>query len=115
MAYGCTCLEEQWFYAVVTQGMSGSMIATWFEHAFEVIELALKPEYRGLGIGSQLHDTLLTDLPHKTAVLSTMNAETPARHLYRRRGWHPIRDKFVFPNVEREVIRLMGIASSPQQ
>lgn len=108
MAYGSTCTAEQWFHAVVTDGMSSAMSQLWFEDAFEIIELALLPDYHGQGIGGQLHDTLLADLPHKTAVLSTINAETPARHLYRKRGWQSIRENFVFPNIDREYL-ILGV------
>ena len=108
MAYGGTCSPDQWFYAVVTDGMSDIMRTLWFENAFEIIELAVLPAYQGNGIGGQLHDALLADLSHKTAVLSTINIKTAALHLYQNRGWQPIRENFSFPNVDR-TYQILGL------
>ena len=65
--------------------------------AFEFVELAVHPDAQGHGLGARLHDTLLVDVPYRTAVLSTYQGETAARQLYRRRGWVPLLEHFYYP------------------
>jgi GNAT superfamily N-acetyltransferase len=59
----------------------------WGGGHFEVVELAVVPEMQGQGIGTALHDVLMSELPHRRALLSTWRFDCPARRLYVRRGW----------------------------
>ncbi|HVN55142.1 MAG TPA: GNAT family N-acetyltransferase [Anaerolineaceae bacterium] len=107
-AYGCSSLAGQWWYDIVEAALPAVQARRWIKDAFELIELAVLPEVQGQGIGGRLHDRLLVGLPHATAVLSTMQAETRALHLYRRRGWAPLLENFHFPGV-MDLYLVMGL------
>ena len=69
--------------------------ALWLDGAFQVVELAVLPSFRGQGIGGRLHDALLADLEAETAILFTDAAASDALRLYRARGWIPLLDQYV--------------------
>lgn len=60
---------------------------TWLHGQFEFVELAVRPEHQGRGLGGLLHDVLLEGLGHRAAWLLTSPAADAARAFYRRRGW----------------------------
>lgn len=100
-AYGFTGLPGQWWHDQVARRMSPDQQDRWLRGAFELTELAVLPSHQRLGIGGQLHDRLLTGLPHRTALLSTMQTETNAMALYRKRGWQLILSDFLFSGAVR--------------
>ncbi len=74
---------------------------------FAVIELIVKKDWRGRGLGRRLLDHLLRDRPEPYAIL-TARSNTPARTIYARWGWQqvgtaqhtldaPIMDQLVLP------------------
>ena len=89
-AYGYTGEPGQWWHDWVWAQLTPAEAAEW-DGAFEIVELAVRPAAQGQGTGGRLHDALLAGLPHRTALLSTRDADTPARHLYTRRGWTTLR------------------------
>lgn len=98
-AYGATCRPGDWWRDCVAAGLQPEQVACWLEDAFELIELAVLPAEQGKGIGGRLHDALLAGVPHRMALLSTHHSETPAMHLYRRRGWVVLNAPFFFPGI----------------
>lgn len=96
-AYGFTGEPGDGWWDLVAERLSDDEVEAWLSDCFAFAELAVIPSARGHGIGAQLHDTLLHGLRHRTAVLSTMQAETPAMRLYRKRGWITLLRDFVFP------------------
>jgi ribosomal protein S18 acetylase RimI-like enzyme len=84
--YGYTGEPGQWWHDWVRAELGPARAAEW-GGAFELVELAVRPADQGRGIGGRLHDALLAGLRQSAAVLSTLDADTPARELYRRRGW----------------------------
>lgn len=96
-AYGYTTRPGQWWYDTIRPALTEQQAQHWLTDSFELVELAVHPTWHGRGIGGRLHDTLLTTLPHRTAVLSTAQEETAALHLYRKRGWHTLVPHFHFP------------------
>lgn len=99
-AYGYTSAPGQWWHDLVARALGPDLAARWLAGAFEFVELAVTPAARGRGLSGRLHDALLAGLPHRTAVLSTRDAETPAVHLYRGRGWTPLLTGYRFPGGE---------------
>ena len=106
-AYGYVTGPGQWWHEQVARAMSPEQITRWLSGAFELVEFAVAPRAQGHGLGSRLHDTLLQDLPYRTAVLSTMQSETVALKLYRKRGWAPLLQNFIFPGGARNYM-IMG-------
>ena len=96
-AYGFTGEPGDGWWDLVAERLSDDEVDTWLMDCFAFAELAVLPSARGQGIGGRLHDTLLSGLPHRTAVLSTLQAETPAMRLYHRRGWIALLHDFMFP------------------
>jgi GNAT superfamily N-acetyltransferase len=94
--YGYTSAPGQWWYDAVAPALPPDERAYWLANTFEVVELAVLPAMQGQGIGGRLLDALLTGLPQRTAVLSTKPG-APAYGFYRRRGWVPLLEKYVFP------------------
>jgi len=90
-AYGYTSAAGQWWHDWVASLLDAAAVDEWMADAFELVELAVRPAVQGTGIGGRLHDAVLMGLAHRTALLSTVDDDTPARRLYRRRGWVPLR------------------------
>lgn len=107
-AYGYTSAPGQYWQVVVRRRLTPELAAFWLSNAFQLAEMALLPAWQGQGIGGALHDRILEGLPHRTAVLSTMAAETNAFHLYRGRGWQVLVEEFTPPGMAR-AYRVMGL------
>jgi GNAT superfamily N-acetyltransferase len=111
-AYGYTSAAGQWWYEHVKPALPQPVAAEWLDHSFQFAEIVVSPQVQGQGLGSRLHDDLLSGLRHDRAVLSTLQAETVAHRLYRKRGWVVLRDGFFFPGVDRRY-QIMGLELKP--
>ncbi len=107
-AYGFTSRPDTWWRELVTAEMNPLTVQEWMEDCFELVELAVVPVYQGRRIGGQLHDTLLAGVFHRTAVLSTLQADTNALHLYQKRGWVNLLENFRFPGIQMP-FAIMGL------
>jgi ribosomal protein S18 acetylase RimI-like enzyme len=88
LAYGYMGASGQWWHDIVSRAMTAEQRGWWLAPGhFEVVELHVHPDFRRLGIGTRLHDTLLDGLASPTAVLSTQADNEPALALYRGHGW----------------------------
>lgn len=106
--YGYTSQAGQWWHDQVVQQLDPETVQTWFADAFEIVELAVRPAVQGRGVGQRLHDALLGPVTQRTAVLSTLDADTRGSRLYFKRGWRVIRSGFHFSGV-REPYLIMGL------
>ena len=99
--YGFHGGRGQWWHDVVWAAVTAaSGLATahdWLGDAFEVAELHVRPDFQAQGIGRRLLLTMTSGRPERTAVLSTRDADTPARRLYRGQGFTDLLAAFVFP------------------
>ncbi len=98
--YGFRGGPGQWWHDTVARALvaSGGVAAAraWLDDTFEVAELHVAPGYQGAGIGSGLLLRLTSGRPERTAVLSTRDAETRARRLYRGVGFTDLLTGFAF-------------------
>jgi ribosomal protein S18 acetylase RimI-like enzyme len=98
--YGFHGAPGQWWHDTVARAVAaahgGDVAAAWLADSFEVAELHVRPEYQGHGIGADLLQRLTSGQPERTAVLSTRDADTPARRLYRGVGFADLLTAFVF-------------------
>ncbi len=78
----------------------GSSATAWLDDSLEIAELHVLPPYQGHGIGRGLLLTLTGGRPERTAVLSTADAATPARRLYRGVGFTDLLTSFRFSGSE---------------
>lgn len=97
-AYGYTGRPGQWWYDTVAAALGDARAREWMSDCFEFVEMALLPVMQGYGIGGRLHDALLDGQRQRTAILSTYRADTNAMMLYRKRGWEPLLEDFVYPS-----------------
>lgn len=90
-AYGFHGGSGQWWHDLVRSALVarwGQGVATeWLDDSFEVAEVHVHPEYQRRGIGRRLLFRLTGGRTERTAVLSTMDTNSPARRLYRSLGF----------------------------
>lgn len=100
-SYGFRGMPGQWWHDVVRAGItarSGARVATaWLADALEIAEVHVHPAYQARGIGRRMMLTLTAGRAERTAVLSTRDALTPARRLYRSLGFSDLLTDFTFP------------------
>ena len=90
-SYGYLGGGGQWWHDLVAAEMTDEQEARWLAPGhFEFVELHVRPEYRGRGLGGTLHDELLRGLDSRTAMLSTQTDNEPALALYAGRGWQVV-------------------------
>jgi GNAT superfamily N-acetyltransferase len=61
----------------------------------------VRPDYQGTGLGRRLLARLLAGAPVRTAILTTPDLETRARHFYRAGGWVDLALDLHFPGDPR--------------
>src|SRR5712691_5448609 len=109
-AYGFRTFEgEPWndWYAEVLRAVGPAAADAWIRGRFAVGWLAVRAEHRQHGIGSRLYEGLLASEGQARWWLVTQDLDTPARRLYRRRGWVEIgRGPLGWGRAERLVLGL---------
>ncbi len=95
--YAYAGASGQWWHDIVAAALGPEMADRWLSSSFEIVELHVRPEAQGAGVGRRLLTTLLTDAPGSTAVLSTGDADSRARRLYRSMGFIDLLTHFHFP------------------
>ncbi|TDC01890.1 N-acetyltransferase [Nonomuraea longispora] len=100
-AYGFRGVPGQWWHDVVLRALQDELgpeaANAWLGFAFELAEIHVHPDYQGKGIGRAMIRTLCAGRPERSAVLSTHDQPTAARHLYASMGFTDLLTKFVFP------------------
>ena len=98
--YGFHGAPGQWWHDTVNRGLAArhgdAAAAAWLADSFEVAELHVAPDYQGHGVGAGVLLRLTAGRPERTALLSTRDADTPARRLYRGTGFTDLLTGFRF-------------------
>ena len=98
--YGFHGAAGQWWHDTVSRALAerrgDEAAAAWADDSFEVAELHVAPEHQGHGIGAGVLLRLTSGRPERTALLSTRDADTPARRLYRGTGFTDLLTEFRF-------------------
>jgi ribosomal protein S18 acetylase RimI-like enzyme len=98
--YGFHGAAGQWWHDTVNRALLASRgdeaVVAWLGDSFEVAELHVAPDYQGRGVGAGLLLRLTSGRPERTALLSTRDADTPARRLYRGTGFTDLLTAFHF-------------------
>ena len=109
--YGFHGQTGQWWHDMVAAALATRTSATasaagsitpgeWLDDSFEVAELHVLPRWQGNGIGRSLLLMVAHGRPERTAVLSTADAPTRARRLYRAVGFTDLLTDFRFSGAE---------------
>jgi ribosomal protein S18 acetylase RimI-like enzyme len=100
-SYGFRGENGQWWHDVVAAALiarSGpATAAQWLADSLEIAEVHVHPDYHRRGIGRSLVLGLADGRRERTAVLSTQDADSPARHLYRDLGFTDLLTGYAFP------------------
>ncbi|MET8703128.1 GNAT family N-acetyltransferase [Kitasatospora sp. NPDC058032] len=99
--YGMPNHREHWWSTVIEPYLVARGYGDWLDGVFAVTELHVLPEYQGRGVGSALIRTLTGLSGMDRSILSAIDAETPARRLYRSLGYRDLARAVHFPNTER--------------
>jgi len=98
--YGFHGAPGQWWHDTVARALAvaegTATAAAWLDDSFEVAELHVAPAHQGHGVGAGLLLRLTSDRPERTALLSTRDADSPARRLYRGVGFTDLLTGFAF-------------------
>jgi ribosomal protein S18 acetylase RimI-like enzyme len=86
MIYGYRGAAGQWWHDMVGAQLSRDLAAKWTADSYELVEVAVDPEYQSQGIGEALIARLLEGCSEATCVLST-RIDSRAHVLYRRLGF----------------------------
>jgi len=95
-AYGYFGEPGQWWHDAVANALDRKERQQWLASAFEIAELHVLPAWQRQGIGRELLYEVCRDIERSTVVLSAIDEETPARHLYRSTGFHDVLTGFTF-------------------
>ena len=100
-AYGFHGAVGQWWHDLVRAALvsaGGQDFAEhWLADSFEVAEVHVHPAYQGRGLGRRMVPALAHPRLERTALLSTQDAESPARRLYRSLGFADLLTGYRFP------------------
>jgi ribosomal protein S18 acetylase RimI-like enzyme len=100
-SYGFRGIPGQWWHDVVRAGIAAtsglSAARGWLDDALEIAEVHVHPDFQARGIGRRMMLTLTAGRSERTALLSTRDALTPARRLYRGIGFADLLTDFLFP------------------
>ncbi len=102
--YGYASARGQWWHEQVRAALPPEACADWLTDTFEVVELHVRPEAQGRGLGERQLIALLEGTPERTVVLSTPEApgeNSRAWRLYRRLGFVDLLRQFHFPGDDR--------------
>jgi ribosomal protein S18 acetylase RimI-like enzyme len=109
-SYGFHGENGQWWHDMVAAALATRSRAAsgpgsdtprqWLDDSFEIAELHVMPDCQGQGIGRSLLLALAAGRTERTAVLSTADAPTKARRLYRGVGFTDLLTDFRFSGSE---------------
>jgi ribosomal protein S18 acetylase RimI-like enzyme len=99
--YGFRGVAGQWWHDVVrgavAAGSGAAAASDWLDSVMEIAEVHVRPQYQARGIGRRMVLALTAGRSERTAVLSTRDAQTPARKLYYSLGFADLLTDFLFP------------------
>jgi ribosomal protein S18 acetylase RimI-like enzyme len=103
-AYGFHGAGGQWWHDLVSRAaaiaLGARAAADWFGDSLEIAEVHVLPGYQGQGTGLAMMLRLTAGRTERAAVLSTMDADTRARRLYRGLGFTDLLTGFAFPGTD---------------
>jgi GNAT superfamily N-acetyltransferase len=100
-AYGFHGEAGQWWHDVVISALTGTggdaHAAGWMTDVMEIAEVHVHPDHQHRGTGRSMLLALTAGRPERTAVLSTRDADSTARRLYRGLSFADLLTGYGFP------------------
>jgi ribosomal protein S18 acetylase RimI-like enzyme len=84
-------------YRAVAERSGRRSAEVWLGDVIELAEIHVRPGYQGKGLGRRLIRGLCEGRSERTIALSTHDADTAARHVYRSMGFTDLLTGFSFP------------------
>ncbi|MGW6914084.1 GNAT family N-acetyltransferase [Kitasatospora sp. NPDC054939] len=99
--YGMPNRREHWWSTVIQPHLEEHGHGSWLDGVFAITELHVLPGFQGHGLGTALIRSLTGASGLDRSILSAIDAETPARRLYRALGYRDLARAVRFPNTDR--------------
>jgi ribosomal protein S18 acetylase RimI-like enzyme len=99
--YGMPNDRSYWWSTVIEPYLEERGNAHWLDDSFSVTELHVLPAWQRRGLGRTLIRALCRSSALPRSILSAIDAETPARRLYRSLGYVDLARPVMFPNTDR--------------
>jgi ribosomal protein S18 acetylase RimI-like enzyme len=99
--YGMPNRRTHWWSSVIQPHLEAGGRGHWLDNSFAVTELHVRPAYQGRGLGRAMIRELCDRSGLPRSILSAIDAETPARRLYRSLGYTDLARPVFFPNTDR--------------
>lgn len=105
--YGLPNQRSYWWSTVVAPYLRAGGHEGWLDDSFVITELHVHPSHQKLGIGRALITTITDGVVEPRSILSAIDAETPARGLYRDLGYCDLARPVHFPSARSPYV-VMG-------
>jgi GNAT superfamily N-acetyltransferase len=89
-AYGLTLLPDTRWWSGLPGDVPAEITAERPGRTFALIDFAVREDWRGRGIGRELHDRLLASRPEERATLTVEPAAVETQRIYCHWGWRKI-------------------------
>lgn len=99
--YGLPNDRAHWWSSVVQPYLRRGGNDHWLDDSFVITELHVLPEAQGRGIGRRLITAITDTATEPRSILSAIDGESPARHLYRHLGYRDLARPVHFPSATR--------------
>jgi len=99
--YGLPNDRAHWWSSVVQPYLRRAGQDHWLDDSFVITELHVLPGFQGRGIGRRLITDITDTATEPRSILSAIDGESPARHLYRHLGYRDLARPVHFPSATR--------------
>jgi ribosomal protein S18 acetylase RimI-like enzyme len=99
--YGQPNDRRHWWSGVVQPYLRERGNDDWLDDSFVITELHVLPEFQNQGIGRRLITGITDPATEPRSILSAIDGESPARHLYRSLGYRDLARPVYFPSAGR--------------
>ena len=99
--YGMPNDRAHWWSSVVQPYLRRRGNEGWLDDSFVITELHVLPDYQGRGIGRSLITAITDTATEPRSILSAIDGDSPARHLYRNLGYRDLARPVHFPSATR--------------
>ncbi|MFI9719605.1 GNAT family N-acetyltransferase [Streptomyces sp. NPDC052396] len=96
--YGMPNDRTHWWSTVVEPYLRATGTEGWLDDSFVITELHVHPAFQNRHIGRTLLTGLTAGASEPRSILSAVDAESPARALYRKLGYRDLARQVVFPS-----------------